>query len=78
MKKAIEKLGLHLTILLHKAGADDQAYEEILESLKRARERAQNAPEDSPKENTHIKRNVETRGMGLLVGGAFNTPERSY
>ena len=72
MKKAIEKLGLHLAVLLHKAGADDQAYEEILESLERARERAQNAPEDSSKEDIQPKRNVETRGMGLLAGGAVS------
>jgi hypothetical protein len=70
MKKAIEKLGLHLTVLLHKAGADDQAYEEILESLERARERAQNPPEDSANEPTDSKRTMDVASMKLLVGGA--------
>jgi len=47
MKRAIETLGLHLTLLLYKEGADDQAYDEILESLERAKERGQQQPLDS-------------------------------
>jgi len=72
MKKAIEKLGLHLTVLLYKAGADDQAYDEILETLERARERARNAPKDSSKEEHETKRSVEAGSIRLLAGGAFS------
>jgi len=72
MKRAIDKLGLHLTLLLYKKGADDQAYEEIIESLERARERAQNAPQDPPEEETpqETKRTMDVTSMTLLVGGA--------
>jgi hypothetical protein len=69
MKKAIEKLGLHLTLLLYKEGADDQAYEEILESLQRARERAKTAPKESPEEPQDLKRTMDVDSMKLLVGG---------
>lgn len=71
MKKAIEKLGLHLTVLLHKAGADDQAYDEILESLRRAKERAKQQETQEKEPEQELKRNVQTRSMGLLVGGAY-------
>jgi hypothetical protein len=73
MKKAIEKLGLHLAVLLHTAGADDQAYDEILESLERAKERAkEDAPEDPPEEESpqETKRTMDVTSMKLLVGGA--------
>lgn len=54
VKKAIDNLGLHLTLLLYKKGADDQAYDEIFESLKRAKERAKDTPQefvkDTPRE----------------------------
>lgn len=45
MEKALEKLGVHLTLMLYTAGADEQAYDEIIESLERARERKAKAPE---------------------------------
>lgn len=77
MKKAIEKLGLHLTVLLFKAGADDQAYDEIIESLERAKERSRNAPKDPSKEEHETKRSVQAGSIRLLAGGAFNTPEHS-
>ena len=64
MKKAIENLGLHLTLLLYKEGADDQAYDEIFESLKRAKERAKNIPE----EEHNLKHTIDTDSMRLLVG----------
>jgi len=70
MKKAIEKLGLHLTLLLYKEGADDQAYEEIIESLERAKERAQNAPQVPPEDEQNLKRTMDVNSMTLLVGGA--------
>lgn len=72
MKKAIEKLGLHLTVLLHTAGADDQAYDEILESLERARERARNAPKDPSEKETQTKCSVEAGSIRLLAGGAVS------
>jgi len=55
MNEALEKLGLHLTVMLFSRGADDQAYAEIIESLERARERAKNAP---PPETETIKKTV--------------------
>ena len=68
MKKAIEKLGLHLAVLLHTAGADDQAYDEIIESLERAKERAkQDAPNESPEDPQDLKRTMETDSMRLLL-----------
>lgn len=44
MNEALEKLGLHLTVMLFSRGADDQAYAEIIKSLERSRERAKDAP----------------------------------
>lgn len=70
MKKAIETFGLHLTVLLHKAGADDQAYEEIIESLSRAKERAQNAPQDSLEKEEDPKRTTGTEDMKSVVASA--------
>jgi len=69
MKKAIEKLGLHLTLLLHKAGADDQAYEEILESLERARDRTKNLPKPTEEERKQALEKTRTAGGIRLVGG---------
>jgi len=43
MDEALDKLGLHLTVMLFSAGADEQAFAEIIESLERARERAKEA-----------------------------------
>ena len=69
MKKAIEKLGLHLAVLLYKEGADDQAYEEILESLKRAKERAKDAPQESSEDRKSSNAPPMT-SMTLHAGGA--------
>jgi len=72
MKKAIEKLGLHLTVLLYKEGADDQAYEEIIDSLEKARERAKDAPQGSSEDrkSSNAPPTTSTTSMTLHVGGA--------
>lgn len=50
MDEAIEKLGLHLTLMLHSAGADEEAFKEIIASLERAKEREARFKETEPKE----------------------------
>lgn len=73
MKDKVKELGLHLTVLLHKAGADDQAYEEIIGSLERARKRTEKAPpqpaEELPEEPQETKRTLDTADMRLLLVG---------
>lgn len=50
MEKAIEELGLHLAVMLYSRGADDEAFAEIIESLKRAQERNKDLPPPDPAE----------------------------
>lgn len=51
MEEAIEKLGLHLTLMLHSAGADEEALKEIIASLERAKEREAKFKEQDTKES---------------------------
>jgi len=69
MKKPIEELGLHLTVLLYKAGADDQAYAEIIASLKQAKERAQTAPQKPPAETSGHRRKANVKRKRSLIRG---------
>ena len=69
MNEALEKLGLHLTVMLFSRGADDQAYAEIIESLERARERAKNAPPPDPTELEKARQLAEEAGRITITGG---------